>query len=277
MSTPSYYNIPNGSVTGMATGIGIVQFNSITGAGPGGTDFGYIGDDVDINHKKTFDLIYVGTPLVQIYQVLQQSESMFSCNSLQITPQTFGKILGGDPVTSIAASLVTITAQVYTMAPWPLDPTFNAVFIGQNQSATPTVTNGAATPTTYTKGTDYMVDATNGWIVAIPGGGISATEALTISTTYTPPAQNILAIGNYLQTTFYGLTFTNIQPDGDAVVYYLPSVMAEGNLAIKYKPKNSGGMKVNGKWRGVYTATYYAPDGSFAPYGYIGRTVTHGV
>lgn len=87
--------------------------------------------------------------------------------------------------------------------------------------------------TTYTEDTDYSLDAVNGRIYIIPGGGITNDDVLHVD--YTPAANSRNRIITQDQVIFGALRFLSANPTGDLLDHYFPKTQLSpsGDYALK--------------------------------------------
>lgn len=234
---------PNGDRNLLTVGNGIVSIGAANQPYGSfvGTDVGYISNDVAwMPEKKLLDK-RVGVPLFLVQSVTIQEMVMFSFEFAQLSASVISHILGEDPITTIAGSPVTVTNEVLIAANFP-----NATGLQAVELDGPNITGGGGKPvvknsalsTTYTEGTDYIVDYTNGYILIIPtgvGGTITTGQTLKVTYTYTASASTEVKLGTNFSITPVGLLFVHTRPEnGKFVKTFIPQARANGKVDVKF-------------------------------------------
>lgn len=234
--------LPNGNPNFLTVGNGIVYIGTANQPYSSfvGTDVGYISNDVTWEPEKKLLDKRVGLPLQLVQSVTIQESVLFMCEFAELSAANISHILGEDPITTVSGSQVTVTAQVLTTAIFqPASGLYAAKLDGPNVATSPAVvvTNTAGS-TTYTNGTDYIVDYTNGAVVLVPttvGGTITPGQQIKVTYKYTPAASHQVKVGANFSITPVGLLFIHTRPEtGKFVKTFVPQARANGKVSVKF-------------------------------------------
>lgn len=193
-----------GSFKNTTLGLGVLSLN--------GVDVGFLKGNVKLEVKADVLPFEYGVPLLFQGQVITKETVSLTASAAEISVPNLLIAMGrGTLVDNTGSSPVTVTAQEVAFAP-PATGGLQQIVLSGPNVASLVVKDHAALGTTYTSGTDYLLDALRGILYRNPSGAITSLEDMSLSYTWTAPLSTQINFGHDFILNQVMLDFVHTSP-----------------------------------------------------------------
>lgn len=173
---------------------------------------GLLTGDVVLSVQDELNELKAGRPARTVAVSKVSEGATLSASAAKISPYNLALALNL-PMTEVAESTGSVTDQELTVSELP-----ETFFVGHFALTGVSVTDSTGA-TTYVEGTDYSLDAANGRITILEGGGISVGGTIKVSYGYTDPAKYRITYGGSASIAEpKELVFIHEKPDGKKII-----------------------------------------------------------
>ena len=177
----------------------------------GGVDAGFLKGDVKVSRKVDQAVFESGVPLQPQGRVNTKQTIELTAPLGELTVPNLAAVSGTIPVTSNAGTPVVVAmGQAKTFAVPVLGGLEYILLDGEVVTAL--TVKDSTEVTTYTAGTDYLLDAARGVVYRNPAGTITTLQVVHVGYTYTTPASKQIDLGKYFVFIETDILFTHVSP-----------------------------------------------------------------
>lgn len=177
----------------------------------GGVDVGFLKGDVQVRRSVEQAIFESGVPLQPQGRVITKETIELTAPLGELTVPNLAAVSGTIPVTTNSGAPVAVAmGQAKTFAVPVLGGLEYIALDGEN--VTLLVVKDVPETTTYTAGTDYLLDAARGIVYRNPAGTIPSLATVHVGYTYTNAASKQIDLGKYFVFVETDILFTHVSP-----------------------------------------------------------------
>jgi len=225
-----------GTFGNVSMGLGALTVNSV--------DVGYLKGKVNYKYAYEIEKFETGVPLKLQGQITKKLSASLTATLAELSAENMAMALGGLSISTVTAVEVTIADgdnQERTFASIG-GAGLECIQLGPGTPATlfnTLVVENSAENTTYTAGTDYLLDPTSGKVWRNPAGSITSGQTVRVSYKYTPTAGKQINLGVTFSLSQVPLTFVHTKPNTNKdITVVMHKCSANGTVDINFDEQN---------------------------------------
>lgn len=224
-----------------------------------GQPVGYLSGGVTIALEMSTEKFQAGVPARTITQVPVGANFTLRAGIAEIMGSNMGRAMGQQAASNLTAGTVNVTTPVNKI--FQLDPSSGKELLqvgpgmGIAQNFTFVVLKSANGVTTYTAGTDYVLDAVNGWVERKAGGAIgSLAEIQIFSYSYEKIVGQKVDIGFEQELRDVPLCFVHTNPKSKKRTFaVMHKAQSDGSFSMDFTADDW--LKTDVTWEALEDAT----------------------